>query len=58
MPPKLKEIIDTEESPGGTTENQNTHNAGDDDVIVTGTSYATQPREAKTTEETSTKQLT
>ena len=40
VPPKLKENIDTEESPEGTKENQKTQDAGDDDVIVTGSSYA------------------
>ena len=40
MSPKLKENIDTEESPEDTTENQNTQDAGDNDVIVTGSSYA------------------
>ena len=40
MPPKLKENIDTEENPEGTTENQNTQDAWDDDVNVTGSSYA------------------
>ena len=40
MPPKHKENIDTEESPEGTTENQNTKDAGDDDVFVIGSSYA------------------
>ena len=40
MPPRLRENIDTEESPEGITENQNTQDARDDVVIVTGSSYA------------------